>query len=256
MIDLKRALRQRRVTIGSWITLSHPAIAEIMANSGFEWLAVDMEHSAIGIGEAQDLIRVIGLSGCVPIVRVGANDAVIIKRVMDAGAHGVIVPMINSREDALAAVDAVRYPPAGKRGVGLARAQGYGFGFDEYMKWAGENSVVIVQIEHAEAVSNLDDILSVEGVDGFIVGPYDLSASMGVPGDFNHPKVREAFRAIRRATLRHKNVSPGFHVVPPDATQAARKIKEGYRFIGFSLDTMFLGTNCRDGLAKLKGAAK
>ena len=122
---LKRKLSQNEITIGSWITLAHPAIAEIMACAGFDWLVVDLEHSVITIKEAEELIRVINLCGVVPLVRLSINDSVQIKRVMDAGAHGIIVPMVNNRAEADTAVAAVYYPPKGTRGVGLARAQGY-----------------------------------------------------------------------------------------------------------------------------------
>ena len=117
-------------SIGSWITLGHPAIAEIMADTGFDWLTVDLEHSTITIREAEDLIRIIELKGVIPLVRLTSNSSDQIKRVMDAGAHGVVVPMVCSGDDARAAVAAVRYPPVGKRGVGLARPQGYGCSFE------------------------------------------------------------------------------------------------------------------------------
>ena len=171
MTSLKERLNNKELCFGSWITLAHPAIAEIMAKAGFDWLTVDLEHSVITIREAEELIRVIDLCGVVPLVRLSANDPVQIKRVMDAGAHGVIVPMVNSAEEARKAVESVRYPTNGKRGVGLARAQGYGNSFEQYKEWLNKNSIVIVQVEHIKAVENLEAIMSVEGVDGFIVGP-------------------------------------------------------------------------------------
>ena len=160
MIKLKEKLKNNAPTLGSWITLGHPSIAEIMASSGFDWLTVDMEHSVITLDIAQQLIQIIETSGVVPLVRVGENSPNLIKRVMDAGAYGVIVPMVNSKKDALLAVNSVKYPPVGIRGVGLARAQGYGFNFKEYKKWLEKDSIVIVQIEHIEAINNLEDILS------------------------------------------------------------------------------------------------
>jgi 2-dehydro-3-deoxyglucarate aldolase len=247
-MSLKSKIRSRQTTIGSWITLGDLSVAEIMAKAGFDWLAVDMEHSAVTLDKAQALIQVIGMYGVVPLVRVGENDATMIKRVMDAGAHGVIVPMVNSAADAERAVAAVKYPPVGNRGVGLARAQGYGLEFGKYKKWVNKESIVIVQIEHIDAAENLDDILRVEGVDGFIVGPYDLSASMGMPGEFNDPRVEKVLRGIMRVAKRHE-VAPGFHVIPPDSKALAKKVREGYRFIGFSLDTLFLGVKCRDELS-------
>lgn len=251
MKSLKRAIRQRRVTIGSWITLAHPAIAEIMAKAGFDWLAVDLEHSVITIREAEELLRVIALCGATPLARVASNDPVEIKRVMDAGAHGVIVPMVNSRQEAERAVASVHYPPRGRRGVGLARAQGYGLRFEDYVAWLKRESVVIVQVEHIRAVEHLEEILSVEGVDGFLVGPYDLSGSLGVPGQFDHPRVKEALAEILRVAKRRRSVA-GYHVIPPQPAAVRQKVKEGYRFVAFSLDTLFFGTTCRDGLQAIR----
>lgn len=248
---LKRALIESKLTIGSWITLAHPAIAEIMARAGFDWLVVDLEHSVISMREAGELVRVIDLCGVAPLVRLSANDPVQIKRVMDAGAHGVIVPMVNRPEEARQAVAAVRYPPQGRRGVGLARAQGYGVSFEEYKNWLARESVVIVQVEHIQAVERLDDILRVEGVDGFIVGPYDLSGSLGIPGDFQHPAMVEALQEIWRKASQHRAI-PGYHVVPPQPEMLVEKHREGYRFLAYSVDMLFLGEMCRNGLHAIK----
>lgn len=249
--NLKEKLKNNKLSVGSWITLRDPAIAEIMSGRGFDWLAVDMEHSVITLDKAQELIRVIGLCKVVPLVRVAENNPVIIKRVMDAGACGVIVPMVNTLGDAQRAVEAVKYPPLGKRGVGLARAQGYGMAFEDYKKWVNRQSIVIVQIEHIEAVDNLDKILSLEHVDGFIVGPYDLSASLGIPGDFKNKKVIKAISSVIRLAKKY-NKPAGFHVIQPESKEVFKRIREGYRFIGFSLDTLFLGNKCETELRKLK----
>lgn len=247
---LKRVLKKGQLTIGSWITLAHPAIAEIMAKAGFDWLAVDLEHSVITIRETEELIRVIDLCGVVPLVRLSANDPVQIKRVMDAGAHGVIVPMVNSVAEAEQAVSAVRYPPQGARGVGLARAQGYGTRFGEYLDWVNKESVVIVQVEHIKAVNNLEEILSVDGVDGFIVGPYDLSGSLGVPGQFDHPLMTEAMQRIETVG-KASGKAPGIHVIEPKPAELKNRIEQGYRFMAYSLDIRMLDCACRSGLATL-----
>jgi len=249
---LKARLIRGEVALGSWIQLAHPANAEIMAAAGFDWLTVDLEHSVITIREAEELIRIISLSGVVPLVRVPSNDAVQIKRVMDAGAAGVIVPMVNTPEEAERAVAAVRYPPQGSRGVGLARAQGYGARFQEYCEWLARESLVIVQIEHIEAVRNLDGILSVKGVDGFMVGPYDLSGSLGISGQFTHREMRRALAEIRRVAAQHPRVASGFHVVPPKPELVTQKIREGYRFIAYSTDMIFLGESCRSGVQAIR----
>jgi 2-dehydro-3-deoxyglucarate aldolase len=250
-MTLKQKFINRELTIGSWITLGHPSIAEIMAKAGYDWLTVDMEHSAITLHQAQQLIQVIELAGSVPLVRVGKNDPNLIKRVMDAGAHGVIVPMVNCREDAEQAVSSVNYPPKGTRGVGLARAQGYGESFEEYKGWNDEESIVIVQIEHIKAVENLEDILTVDGVDGFIIGPYDLSGSLGVPGQFNHPDVVKAIEKAKEVSNRLGSLA-GFHVIPPTVGELKEKVDEGYLFIAHSLDILFLGDGCRSSIEKIK----
>ena len=248
---MKTKLKERQITIGSWITLAHPAIAEIMARAGFEWLTVDMEHSVITIREAGELIRVIDLCGVVPLVRLSANDPVQIKRVMDAGANGVIVPMVNSVEEARKAVEAVRYPPDGQRGVGLARAQGYGTSFGKYLDWVNKESVVIVQVEHIEAVNNLEAILAVDGVDGFIVGPYDLSGSLGIPGLFDHPLMKEAMARIRTVGQAMDKAS-GIHVIEPKVRELGQRITQGYCFIAYSVDIRMLDITCRHGIQAVR----
>ncbi len=252
---LKRSLQAGRPAVGSWITLAHPAIAEIMARAGFDWLVVDLEHSVITIGEAEELIRTIGSAGVAPLVRLTSNDADQIKLVMDAGATGIVVPMVKSKGDAVAAVAAVHYPPRGTRGVGLARAQGYGTSFQDYRTWLEEESVVIVQIEHIDAVNDLEAILSVDGVDGFIVGPYDLSASLGVPGQFEHPDVVTALERIEREA-RRLGKPGGFHIVEPDPEALARHVKNGYNFLGYSLDIRLLDVGCRNGLSAISDLLK
>jgi 2-dehydro-3-deoxyglucarate aldolase len=224
-----------------------------MARSGFDWLVVDMEHSAITLDVAQELIRVIDLCDVPPLVRVGYNQPNLIKRVMDAGAHGVIVPMVNTREDAEQAVHSVKYPPKGFRGVGLARAQKYGRDFEGYRIWNQEHSVVIVQVEHIEAVRNLEEILSVPGVDGFIVGPYDLSGSLGIPGQFDHPDLVKALDTIR-ATASRLTALSGYHVIPPEPLALKARQQEGYQFLAFSLDILYLGQACTQALKGIEFA--
>ena len=248
-MNIKKIKRGER-TFGSWITIGNPIVTELMAKSGFDWLTIDMEHSAITLPIAQDMIRIIELSGCVPLVRVGTNDSVLIKRVLDAGAYGIIVPMINTKKDAEQAVKAAYYPPTGARGVGLARAQNYGFGFEEYKKRAAKELLVIAQIEHIEAIKNLSEILTVKGIDGTIIGPYDLSASMGHPGEFNNSKVLKALKQYREICLKFEKTM-GYHVIPPESKEISQKILEGYTFLAFSLDTMFLGNKIRDEMEKI-----
>ena len=251
-MNLKTKLASKEVSCGSWITLANPGIAEIMARAGFDWLVVDLEHSVITIREAEELIRVIELNGVCPLVRLSSNNEVQIKRVMDAGARGVVVPMVNSRKEAENAVASVYYPPLGRRGVGLARAQGYGTDFEEYKTWLEKEAVLIVQVEHIQAVENLESILSVDQVDGFMVGPYDLSASLGIPGQFENPLFLNAMEKIKEIGI-HSAKSPGIHVVEPDINAFQEKIDQGYRFMAYSLDIRMLDTSCRKALKAFHG---
>lgn len=251
MKNLKDRLINKKLTIGSWITFSDPAVAEIMSKSGFEWLVVDMEHSGLSFNQAQEIIRVIDLCNVTPLARVMENNPELIKRFMDIGAHGVIVPMVNSKSDAEKAVNAVKYPPLGTRGVGLSRAQHYSLDLESYRKWNQDKSIVIVQIEHIKAVENLESIMSVNGIDGFIVGPYDLSASLGVPGQFEHPAVQDALDTIKNFI--NKGPKPwGFHVVEPNVDAALVKLQEGYLFLAIGVDFLFLGEMCRGKLKDLR----
>lgn len=254
-VQLKKKLQDGKVTIGSWVTLGHPGIAEILANAGYDWIVVDMEHSVIAIDTAGDMIRVIDLCGVAPLVRLTSNHPDQIKRLMDAGAHGIVVPMVNCADDAARAVAAVRYAPEGSRGVGLARAQGYGVGFKDYFEWQKHSSVVIVQIEHRSALDNLDAILTVPGVDGFIIGPYDLSCSMGIPGQFDHPDFIAALNRILEAGHR-LGVPAGLHIVEPDTERLAQSIKQGYRFIAYSVDIRLIDVGARHGLHHFKEQTK
>jgi 2-dehydro-3-deoxyglucarate aldolase len=251
MNPVKNKLKKKQLTFGSWVTIGNPIVAELMANCGFEWLTIDMEHSAITLDVAQNLIRTVELSNCTPLVRVSENNPFLIKRVMDAGAHGVIVPMVCTAGEAEKAVKSVRYPPKGFRGVGLARAQKYGFDFEGYKKWLEKESIVIPQIEHVDAVKNLKEILATDGVDGFIVGPYDISGSLGIPGEFENPKFKKIIKEVIDVVKNSKKPG-GFHVIPPDPREVKRYIDLGYRFIAISLDTLFLGTLCQDVLKKVK----
>jgi len=243
--------KNSKFRIGSWITLAHPAIAEIMAKSGFDWLAVDLEHSVITIAEAEQLIRVIELSGVKPLVRLTSNNSDQIKRVMDAGSHGIIVPMVNSKSDLERAFNALKYPLSGSRGVGLARAQGYGSNFEQYLDWQEESSLLIAQIEHIDAVNNIEEIFAFEGLDAIIIGPYDLSGSMGIPGQFSDEKYLQAIEKINVAS-REMDIPKGIHIIEPNIDEANLRIKEGYQMIAYSLDIRMIDSHCRDLQAEIK----
>ena len=248
---LKSKLQNRVVTIGSWITIGHQAIIDILAEAEFDWLTIDMEHTSIDLNELQILVGFIQSHNIAALVRVSKNEEVIIKRVLDAGADGIIVPMVCTKEDALQAVSYAKYPPFGKRGVGLNRAQRFGFGFEEYKKWIDGNLVIIAQIEHIKGVENIEEIIKTEGIDGVIIGPYDLSGSVGVPGNFNDEKLMSAIEEVeKKCNIYQKSL--GYHVIEPNGDLVIEKINSGYNFIAFSTDFKFMGISAKLEMTKCK----
>ena len=253
MKGLLQVLRTGSCVVGSWINTGSPIVAELMAAVGFDFLTVDAEHSAVDVPQAQVLFQAIraGNPDCAPLVRLPGKDYATTKRYLDAGAVGVIAPLINSAEQARELVQAVKYPPQGRRGVGFCRANMYGMHFDEAVASANDQTLVCVQIEHVNGVRHVDEILSVPGVDAVFIGPYDLSASMGITGQFDHPDIVEARQRVLDACQRH-GIVPGIHVVPPDVDEVVRRFHEGYRLIAYSLDITMLTRTCQDGLASIR----
>jgi len=225
-------------SIGSWIQIPHPSIAEIMGQAGYDWVAVDMEHGAISVHQLPDLFRALELGGTLPMVRLAQGHIKDCKQALDAGAGGVIVPMIENAAQLEAVRDAVRWPPAGKRGVAFSRANLFGKHFDSYIEEA-QQPLLVAMIEHLNAVKNLDDILHVVGLDAILIGPYDLSASMGLIAQFDHPDFVNVMTDIKNKA---DNIAMpcGLHVVNPDGDELRNKIDGGYRFIAYSIDSVFL----------------
>ena len=254
-MSLKKKLKNNELTIGSWIMIGNPMSVEVMALAGFEWLVVDIEHTSIDWTTAENLIRTIQSNGLKALVRVSKNEEVVIKRILDMGADGIIVPMVCSKEDAIQAVEYAKYPPIGKRGVGLYRASGYGTKFEEYKKWVNEELIIIVQIEHIDAVNNIDAILEVEGIDGTIIGPYDLSGSMGYPGEFERDDVKAAVQTVLDR-CKAKGIPSGFHVVDTDPQKLQVKIDQGCTFLAYGIDYFFMRDAAMNGMKALKEGTK
>tara|TARA_B110000503_G_scaffold86109_1_gene131120 strand:+ start:7059 stop:7823 length:765 start_codon:yes stop_codon:yes gene_type:complete len=254
-MSLKNKLKNNNLTIGSWIMMNDPMSVEVMALAGFEWLVIDIEHTSIDLFATENLIRTIQANNMKALVRVSKNEEVIIKKVLDMGADGIVVPMVCSKEDALQAVNYAKYPPHGKRGVGMYRASGYGTKFEEYKKWVDEELVIIAQIEHIDAVNNIDDILEVRGIDGIIIGPYDLSSSLGYPGDFERDEVKKAIQKVLKQSKEH-NIPSGFHVVDTDPAKLQIKINQGCTFLAYGIDYFFLRDAAMNGMSKIKEGLK
>jgi len=248
---VKRKLARGGTTIGTWLTIGHPVIPRVLGPAGFEWLAVDMEHTTVGLESLPALFMATEAADMLPLVRVGSHDSALIKRVMDAGSYGVIVPDVRTPDQARHAVNSVRYPPFGSRGVGLYIAQGFGRTFNDYVAWQREESLVVIQIEHIDAVTRIDSILSTPGIDAFMVGPYDLSASLGSPGELDSPAVLDALCEIREASKRC-GVPPGIHAVASDPAKAIQLAEEGYRFLAYSVDAILLGDAAFEGVGRIR----
>ena len=248
---LKKKLIKNELTIGSWVMIGNSTSVEVMTSAGFDWLAIDLEHTSIDLENVQNLIQIIQSKKVKALVRVSKNEEVIIKKVLDMGADGIIVPMVCSKDDAIKAINYSKYPPAGKRGVGLTRASGYGLYFEEYKEWVNKELIIIPQIEHIDAVNNIDEILSVEGIDGVMIGPYDLSASLGYPGNFEEKKVRDSIQKVIDS-CKAQNISSGFHVVDTDPKSLQIKIDQGFTFLAFGIDYMFMRNLAIDGIKRIK----
>lgn len=235
---IRTRLRGGEASIGSWIQIPNPSIAEIMAHAGYDWVAVDMEHGSIGHHQLPDLCRALELGGTLPLARLAQASEHECKHALDAGAGGIIVAMVESAEQLAAARDVCRWPPAGTRGVGFSRANLFGQHFDAYRDEA-QRPLLVAMIEHVHGIENLEAIVSVEGLDAIMIGPYDLSASMGLTAEFTAPKFQEATAHVLAVCARHA-MPCGMHVVMPDAEELARRVSEGYRFIAYSMDAVFL----------------
>ena len=234
---LKRALREGQPSVGGWCVFDHVGVTTLMAESGYDWILFDMEHGDFSLLSLRSCLDAVQNSPATPVVRIPANDPAIIKRVLDLGAFGLIIPMINTAQDALAAVRACKYPPQGNRGVGAGRASKYGRHFKEYLKWADDNILVVVQIEQEEALENIDTIAQIPGIDCLFVGPADLSFSLGVAMDFGHPKMQKALDKVLQAG-RQYGIPIGMWCA--DANFAVEVIGRGMRLIALGSDAGLL----------------
>jgi len=246
--SVRRALIERRLTLGTWIQIGHPAVAEILAGIGFDWVAADMEHTDIDNAAFADLARGMHGRGAAPLARVRENDTLAIRQVLDLGAQGVIVPLVHTAEEAERAVAAAKYPPRGIRGYCFSRMNDWGKAFDDYAAAANDEIAVVVMIESKQGVENIDAILAVEGVDGVFIGPYDLSGSCGVPGQTSHPAVVAGCDRVVRACA-NAGRAAGLHVVIPTPAAVAEALDRGFTFLALGVDTVFLGTGAKDALA-------
>ncbi len=238
------------ITYGSWVQIGHPAMAELMASLGFDWVAIDFEHGPVDLGQSLSLIQAIKGQGATPFARLPYNDLIWIRRALDTGFMGLIIPMVNTAEEAASAVSIAKYPPVGQRGIGFCPANMYGTRVNDMIANANRDIKIIAQIETAASVENVQAILEVEGVDGVFMGPYDLSGSYGVLGQFDHPLMKSAYQKVLAACDKTSKLA-GIHVVAPDLGQVQERVSQGFNFVALSLDVTILTTY---GKALLDGA--
>jgi 2-keto-3-deoxy-L-rhamnonate aldolase RhmA len=244
----REALVQKQLTVGAWMQMGHPAAAEIFSHLGFDWVCVDMEHGAIGFETMTAVFRTVAAFESVAVARLPMNDPVWIRRTLDAGAGGLIIPMVNSADEATRAVREAKYPPLGRRGYGYSRANLHGMQFQESIKEANEEIALVVQIEHRDGIAALEEILAVEGVDAAFVGPMDLSGSYGKTGQLEDPEVVMALERFR-AMCERKGVAAGMHVVNPTAANIRKVRQQGYSMIALGVDVTYLAEAARAALA-------
>lgn len=247
---VKKSLQAGNTVFGPFQGIGSVAVSEILASKGFDWILVDMEHGQIDLETAGDLFAAIKRGGCAALARVPGNDQATIKRVLDAGAMGIMIPLVNSKDEAERAVKNCLYPPLGVRGLGPGRASLYGLEMLKYAKSANAETLVMVQAEHIDAVSRIEEILSVPGIDMLFVGPFDLACSMGHMENPGHPDVEAAIAKLLKAAQR-AHVIPGIFCM--GAESAARRTKEGFKFVALGLDSFYLNAGAEAELKTIRG---
>lgn len=254
---VRKRLANREPSIGTWLSLPSPEAAEYTSRLGFDWLVVDTEHNPVDIRTLARMFSAMSASSTAPMVRIPWNDPQNFKRVLDAGAWGIVVPMVNNREEAERAVEATRYHPVGNRSVGGGRhALSWGTTASDYYRHANDEVLLVMQIEHIEGVENADEIFSVPGIDACFIGPNDLAASMGlglgVPLEFDHPRVVEAEAHVRDAAVRH-GIAPGIHCSSADAIN--QRIDEGFQFCAMASELRYMLAGLSADIDKLNWTA-
>lgn len=239
IVKVRQKLRNGDFSIGSWIQIPHGSVAEILSSCGYDWIAVDMEHGAISHHQLPDLMRAIELGGVLPLARIAEGSEKDCKHALDAGAGGLIVPMVETAEFLSKIVEASCWPPNGSRGVGFSRANLFGKYFVDYSAYEGQSPLIVGMVESVKAVENFDEIARVDGLDAIFVGPYDLSASLGCPGDFSASVFIDCLSELVIRS-NEKNIPIGIHVVKPDQEELEARVNEGFRFIAYGIDAVNL----------------
>lgn len=237
--NFRKMLSEKKLALGAWMQIGHPAIAEIFARRGLDWICVDLEHGSIEIETMANIFRAVEKFESVPVARIPANDPVWIHRALDAGAKGLLIPMVKTSREAEFAVREAKYPPLGTRGFGYSRANNHGVDFDEYMRKSNEEIAMIMQIEHIDAIENISKILAVDHVDGVFIGPLDLSGSMGILGQLEHPDFLKALEKFAKAGL-NSGKSFGAHILRPGRENVEEAVESGFNLIALGMDNIII----------------
>ena len=238
IFKIREKLKSGEESIGSWMQISNSSVAEIMGQGGFDWIAIDMEHGSFSVHQLPDLFRAIEIGGTLPLVRVAEGKIKDCKNALDSGAGGIIVPNIESASQLEMIRNYTRWPPSGTRGVGFSRANLFGEYFDSYREEA-KAPILVAMIENKLAIKNIEEILKVDGLDAILIGPYDLSASLGIMGEFDNQIFIDAISLIHKKCTEY-SIPVGIHVIEPSVKQLEERIIEGYKFLAFSIDSVML----------------
>ena len=238
MLGIKNMKKKNNFKLGTWITTFNPNSLEIIASFEFNWIAIDLEHSTISFEQLSIMIDIIQKTGTEAWVRVGKNDEYLIKKTLDLGPEGLIIPMIKNLIDAQKAIEYSKYPPDGKRSFGYCKANKFGIQFKENVI-KSKKLKILLQIEHVDAINELDKILSIKGITGTFIGPYDLSGSINEPGNFSSLKFKNLITKYEKIS-KNKNIPMGYHQVQIDKNKIKKIVKKNYKYICIGTDLEFL----------------
>jgi len=250
--SFKKKLGLRQPLVGTLVSLAAPEVAEMLSLVGFDWLWIDMEHAPLSLDHVRSLLQALS-EKCSGLVRIPANDEVWIKRVLDLGPDGIIVPQVKSADEAEKAVKAAKYPPEGIRSAGITRAHEYGISFNSYVERANSDIAIVIQIEHIDAVKNVESILRVDGVDAVIIGPYDLSGSFGKLGQVQDKEVQGAIETVKRACQK-SGIPCGVFALQPET--AKDFLERGFSLVAVGLDAHYLWSAAQKSLEAVRGELK
>ena len=234
-MSLRDSLKHRNKVYGGWTSIGHPQVAEMLVRSGVDFLGIDIEHSTISQEQSQRIIAACHAGGIPCLPRVATHNLESIKRLLDSGADGIIVPNVETTNQVEQLIKAIKYPPLGTRGFGVARAQGYGHEFEEYTTKWNDSSILIIQIESISAVENIDKLLQFDEVDGAMVGPYDISGSLGIPGQIDHKEVLKAGQLVVNACEKYGKAC-GTQDIDPTPESVKSSLDSGYTFVVLASD--------------------